>query len=150
MTRRIAMAMAVMLVCGCARTKAPETLGYDDLPNPPIELVHALKSGEMGITDVTGAHGVVDIHLSESDPIYEIWNDPQTRQDPWGTILLERVDPDGTVFARVREKELWAKVGKPFPGTGIVVVQADPEMQSVVLRSKWTLTEKREEPKSPS
>ncbi len=147
MTRRIAMAMAVVVACGCARTKAPETLGYDDLPNPPIQLVHVLKNGETGMTDVSGARGVVDIHLSESQPIYEIWNDPQTRQDPWGTILLERVDTDGTVVARVREKELRAKVGKPFPDTGIVVVQADPMMQSVTLRAKWTLTEKQDQPK---
>ncbi len=147
MTRWLAMAMLAMMVCGCAGARSAQTLGYDDLPNPPIQLVHVLKGGETGMADASGTHGVVDIHLSESDPIYEIWNDPQTRQDPWGTILLERVDPDGTVVARVREKELRAKAGEPFPETGIVVVQADPTMQSVVLRSKWTLTETREPPK---
>jgi hypothetical protein len=144
MTRRIVMAMAALLVCGCARTRVPETLGYDDLPNPPIQLVHVLKSGEMGMTGVNGTRGVADIHLSESQPIYEIWNDPQTRQDPWGTILLERVDPDGTAVVRVREQELRAQTGQAFPGTGIVVVQTDPTMQSVLLRAKWTLTEKQE------
>jgi hypothetical protein len=89
----------------------------------------------------------VDIRLSESQPIYEIWNDPQTRQNSWGAILLERVQADGTVTVWVRDKKLGAKLGRVLPGTGIVVVQADPALQSAVLRSKWTLTEKQEPPR---
>jgi hypothetical protein len=147
MSRRITMALAVVLLCGCAKPKPPEMLGYADLQDPGIQLVHVLKPGQMAMTDPTGARGVTDIPLSESQPIFEIWNDPQTRQDPWGTILLERIDPDGTAVVRVREKELSAKVGKALPGTGIVVIKVDPAMQSVVLRSKWTLTEKPETPK---
>ena len=145
MSRHMALAMAMLLLCGCAQPKPPETFGFQDLPDLPIALVHVLKPGETGLTDLTGARGVVDIRLSESQPIYEIWNDPQTHQDPWGTILLEHVNPDGTVVVWVREKKLSAKLGRPLPGTGIVVIQADPEMQSVVLRSKWTLTEKQEQ-----
>jgi hypothetical protein len=147
MSRRIAIVMAVALLGGCAEPKPPATFGFEDLPDPPIALVHVLQPGESALAGPNGSQGVVDIHLSESQPIYEIWNDPQTRQDPWGAILLESVHPDGTTVVWVRGEKLSAEVGAPLPGTGIVVIQADPELQTATLRSKWTLTEK--EPPSP-
>lgn len=137
----IGVALAALVLCACGPQKSPEQLGYADLPDPPINLVHAVRPGEPVPPPTSG---VADIPLSASQPIYSFWNDPDTRIDPWGSILLEKVENDGTVQVRLNGTLMNAKVGKPFPGTGIVVARSDPAMQSALLRAKWTLTTKSE------
>jgi hypothetical protein len=143
MIRRVTIAMAALFLCACGPQKGPEQLEYSQLPDPPIHLVRAVHPGEAVAPPTTG---VVDIPLSASNPIYSIWNDPETHVDPWGSILLERVKNDGTVDIRFNGALMNAKVGQPFPGTGIVVVRSDPAMQQTLLRSKWTMTTTFEKP----
>jgi hypothetical protein len=141
MTKRLLVAVAVLLVSACAPKTKPEQLGYADLPDPAINLVHVVRPGAPVAPPTAG---VVDIPLSTSKPIYSIWNDPDTHVDPWGNILLERVENDGTVTVRLNGVLMSAKVGKTLPGTGILVARSDPAMQEALLRSKWTMTTKVE------
>jgi hypothetical protein len=142
MIKHVTMAAAAALILSaCAPKKTPEQMGFAELPEPAIHLVHVVHPGE---AVVLPASGVVDIPLSASKPIYSIWNDPDTRIDPWGSILLERVENDGMVVIRMNGVLMNAKLGEPFPGTGIVVARSDPAMQEALLRSKWTMTTKVE------
>jgi hypothetical protein len=155
MTRRVVIALAVILLGACAKPKDPQTLGAADLPDPPIMLTRTVHANEAAPAP---ASGIVDIPLSASQPIYSIWNDPETRIDPWGNIVLDSVEKDGTVVISLPNTSVYpfpmsmrsekagrwtqplrAKLGQPFPGTGIVVIKSDPEMQSAVLRSKWVM-----------
>jgi hypothetical protein len=141
MFKRATIGAAVLILCACAQQKTPEQMGYADLPDPPINLVHVVRPGEPVPPPTSG---VADISLSASQPIYSIWNDPDTHVDPWGSILLERVENDGTVALRLNGVLMSAKVGQPFPSTGIVVARSDPAMQNALLRAKWTMTTKSE------
>ena len=109
----------------------------EELPGPPVNM-HQVVAGDSGRME--RSRGEAELYLRRSDPSHTFWNDWETKQDPWGTITLKKVERDGTVVVDLSGTELRARPGRVFPGTGIKVVASNPSMGTALLRTRWTHT----------
>ena len=109
----------------------------EELPGPPVNMLEVVP-GDSGRSQ--RSRGEAEFHLTRSDPSHTFWNDWETKRDPWGTITLEEVRPDGTVVVDLSGTELRARPGRVFPGTGIKVAASNPSMSTALLRTRWTRT----------
>lgn len=111
---------------------------HEELPGPPINLFQIVPPGaEAG---AARSRGVMEIYLTRGNPSRTFWNDLEGRTDPWGTITLKDVMPDGTVVVDFGGRELRAKSGRVFPGTGIKVIASHHSLNTALLRTRWTHT----------
>jgi hypothetical protein len=140
MQRLFALLCAGALLACCSPPKDPHTLGYGDLPNPPINLFHTVDGNSRASHAISRSRGIVNFGLSKAEPSHTFWNDPDTQRYPWGTITLQNIEKDGTVVVSMSGNKLRAKPGRAFPGTGIVVVESDSAAGTALMRSKFTLT----------
>lgn len=116
----------------------PGCRARDELPNPPINTLQFVPRGAP--REFTRARGIVELYLTPNSPARTFWNDPKTKTNPWGTITLKDVRPDGTVVIDFSGTELRARQRQVFPGTGIKVIASNPSMGTTLLRSRWTHT----------
>ena len=124
-------ALAITSV-GC---QAPEAL-----PGPPINTFQIVAPDSDPGLSTSRARGVLELYLTSHNSTHTFWNDPAQKTDPWGTIRLVGVDPDGTVIIDFAGSELRARVGETFPGTGMKVIASNPDLTTALLRSRWTHT----------
>lgn len=132
--------LIVALIGGCEscpprELRAPE---YSELPGPPINTFQTVPQGDPRAG--RRSRGIIDIRLSADDPSLTIWNDPETKQDEWGTITLIDVSPCCTVTIEFGGQRLKARPGETFPHTGLKLVDAQPDDQKIWIRSRWTHT----------
>jgi hypothetical protein len=120
---------AAVLLAGCQQPA--------ELPGPPINTFQNVQ-GDRGRT--IRSRGVMEMYLTRTNPSHTFWNDRSEQKDPWGTITLKDVRPDGTVVIDFGGNERRARVGRVFPGTGIKVIASHPELKTALLRTRWTHT----------
>ena len=69
---------------------------HEELPEPPINLLQIVPQGAAN-GSIQRSRGVMEMYLTTGKPSATFWNDLQEQKDPWGTITLKDVEPDGTV-----------------------------------------------------
>ena len=128
-------ASCVVVILGCTLAACR---ARDELPGPPINTFQQVSHGTSG--HISRSRGVLELYLTRRNPSTTFWNDPETRKDPWGTITLKEVRPDGTAVIDFSGRELRAREGRVFPGTGVKLIAANPDLGTALLRSRWTHT----------
>ena len=111
---------------------------HDELPGPPISLFEVVPRGSDG--QWRTMRGVMEMYLTREKPSRTFWNDLDTQTKPWGTITLKGVEGGGTVVVDFDGRELRAKPGQVFPGTGVKVIASHDGMDTALLRTRWTHT----------
>jgi hypothetical protein len=108
-----------------------------ELSGPPVNMVQV---GPRSTGRMERSRGEAELYLTRGEPSHTFWNDWETKQDPWGTVTLKAVKPDGTVVVDLSGTELRARPGRVLPGTGIKIIASNPSVGTALLRTRWTHT----------
>ena len=122
-----------LALAGCPQQQRP-----DDLPGPAINLLEVVPADSA--RERRSSRGEMEMYLTPREPSHTFWNDPEAQTKPWGTITLKRVEDGGTVVVDFGGRELRAKPGETFAGTGVKVIASHEALGTALLRTRWTHT----------